>query len=87
MDWHRANETFVAELSDGSSVRVVKGDTFPDGHELVKRDKAATGMLFKPLDTGDDDAAADTSNGDTAKPAAKAAAAPKTAAPRSTAKA
>jgi hypothetical protein len=85
MDWHKAQETFVAEMKDGSSVRVVKGDTFPDGHELVKRDKAATGMLFRPLDTGNsDEAVQDTGADETAKPAAKAA--PKAAVPRGTAK-
>ena len=85
MQWHKAQETFVAELGDGSSVRVVKGDTFPDGHELVRRDQDGTGTLFRPLDTGDDETAQDTGEGDNARPAAKAAA-PKAAASRRTAK-
>jgi hypothetical protein len=86
MEWHRAQETFVAEMGDGSSVRVVKGDTFPAGHELVRRDMAGTGMLFRPLDTGDDEAAKDTGAGDTAKPAAKAPAPKAAPPPRVTAK-
>jgi hypothetical protein len=50
----QAQETFVADLDDGTSVRVVKGEVLPDKHELVKRDAAGSGMLFKPLELDDD---------------------------------
>lgn len=50
----QAQETFVADLDDGTSVRVVKGEVLPDKHELVKRDAAGSGMLFKPLAPDDD---------------------------------
>jgi len=46
---HQAQETFVAELKDGSTVRVQRGEVFADGHEVVKLD-AGRGLLFKPLD-------------------------------------
>jgi hypothetical protein len=49
----QAQETFVADLADGTSVRVVKGEILHDRHELVKRDQAGTGMLFRPLDMGE----------------------------------
>jgi hypothetical protein len=50
--YHRAQDTFVADLKDGTSVRVVKGEVLPEGHELVKRDIAGAGVLFRPLDDG-----------------------------------
>jgi hypothetical protein len=53
--YHRAQDTFVADLEDGTSVRVVKGEVLPEGHELVRRDAAGTGQLFRPLDTGEDE--------------------------------
>jgi hypothetical protein len=63
--YHRAQDTFVADLKDGTSIRVVKGDVLPEGHELVKRDldaaaaaaKASTDRvpLFRPLDSGEED--------------------------------
>jgi len=56
--YHRAQDTFVADLEDGTAVRVVKGEVLPEGHELVKRDMAGTGQLFKPLDTGEEEAPA-----------------------------
>lgn len=58
MKYHRAQDTFVADLKDGTSVRVVKGEVLPEGHELVKRDAAGSGQLFRPLDTGEDEAPA-----------------------------
>jgi hypothetical protein len=91
MEWHRAQETFVAELANGSSVRVVIGDTLPASNELVQRDMAGTGRLFRLLDTGSDEAAGDAGAvkdagaAEAAKPAAKAPA-PKAAAPRVTGK-
>jgi hypothetical protein len=67
MDWYRAKDTFTADLSDHTTVRVVKGDPFPGNHELVKRDldaaaaatKAGTDRapLFVKLDTGEDEPA------------------------------
>ena len=51
---YQARETFVAELKDGSPLLVAKGSILHEGHELVKRDKAGSGLLFAPLDTGDD---------------------------------
>lgn len=58
MRYHRAQDTFVADLADGTSVRVTKGEVLPEGHELVKRDQAGTGQLFRPLDTGEEETAA-----------------------------
>lgn len=67
MQWFRAQDTFTADLSDHTTVRVVKGDPFPDSHELVKRDKDAAAAarkagidrvdLFKLMDTGEEEAA------------------------------
>lgn len=57
MKYHRAQDTFVADLKDGTSVRVVKGDVLPEGHELVKRDQAGAGHLFRPLDSGEEEPA------------------------------
>jgi hypothetical protein len=52
--WMKAMDTFVAQLKDGSQVFVSKGDTLPDSHELVKRDQAGGGLLFRALDTGEE---------------------------------
>jgi hypothetical protein len=60
----QAQDTFVAELASGP-LFVAKGQVFADGHEVVKLD-GGRGLLFKPLDLGDDD-----------KPAAKRPAAAK----------
>lgn len=57
MRYHRAQDTFVADLKDGTSIRVVKGDVLPEGHELVKRDQAGAGQLFRPLDETPEDPA------------------------------
>jgi hypothetical protein len=56
MQWHQSQDSFVAELGDGSQLRVMKGDLLPAGHELVRRDADCSGTLFRPLDVGDDDA-------------------------------
>jgi hypothetical protein len=48
----QAQQTFHAILEDGSRLFVTKGEVFPDGHELVKRDDGA-GVLFKELDLGE----------------------------------
>jgi hypothetical protein len=43
----QAQDTFVADLDDGTQVRVVKGDYLPDSHPLVKRDRDGSGSLFR----------------------------------------
>jgi hypothetical protein len=65
---HQAQDTFTAQLKDGSSLRVSKGEVFADSHEVVKLD-GGRGLLFKPLDFGEDEKPP-------AKSAAKAEAAP-----------
>lgn len=50
----QAQDTFVAELEDGSTKFVAKGEVFADAHELVKRDQAGTGQLFRRLDLGEE---------------------------------
>jgi hypothetical protein len=52
VQYHRAQDTFIADLEDGTSVRVAKGEVLPESHELVKRDLAGSGTLFRPLDDG-----------------------------------
>jgi hypothetical protein len=64
----QAQDTFVAEI-DGTPVRVGKGEVLPDSHPLVRLDQAGAGVLFKPLDMGED----------TPKPAAEATRVPKAA--------
>ena len=61
----QAQETFVAELK-GGPLLVQKGQVFADRHEVVQLD-AGRGVLFRPLDLGDEEAP---------KSAAKARAAP-----------
>ena len=56
MRYHRAQDTFVADLKDGTSVRVVKGEVLPEGHELVKRDMDGSGSLFRPLEGEEEEA-------------------------------
>lgn len=51
----QAQDTFVAEMSDGSQVRVVKGEFLPEGHELVKRDQSGSGMLFRQVYLAEDE--------------------------------
>ena len=50
-----AQDTFVAELKAGP-LFVAKGAVFADGHEVVKLD-AGRGILFKPLDLGEEEPA------------------------------
>ncbi len=55
---HQAQHNFVAQLADGSSLAVHKGQYLPDGHELVKRDQnpdQGSGVLFKHVDLGEDE--------------------------------
>lgn len=51
-------DTFIAVLDDGTERFVTKGEIFPDSHELVKRDQAGTGQLFRTVDLGEDEAPA-----------------------------
>lgn len=51
---HQAMDSFVAALEDGSEVRVMKGEVLPDRHELVLRDQAGSGTLFRALDLDDE---------------------------------
>ena len=63
---YQAIESFSAEFADGRPAQmVVKGEIFPDGHELVRRDwdpaQGATangrqpGQLFKRLNLGEEE--------------------------------
>ena len=54
--WMKAQDTFVAQLADGSQRFVTKGETLPASHELVKRD-AGSGVLFRPLDADEEEEA------------------------------
>ena len=49
----QAQDTFVAELP-GGPLYVQKGQVYADGHAVVKLD-GGRGMLFKPLDLGEED--------------------------------
>jgi hypothetical protein len=51
----QAQDTFVAVLGDGTERFVAKGEVLPDGHELVKRDQAGSGTLFRKLDLGEEE--------------------------------
>lgn len=59
---YQAIQSFSAEFGDGRpSLSVNKGEIFPDGHELVRRDMdtgggRAPGQLFKRLDLGEEEA-------------------------------
>lgn len=50
----QATDTFVAVLAGGGERLVVKGEVFPDTHELVKRDAQGSGQLFRDLDLGEE---------------------------------
>jgi hypothetical protein len=47
-----AQDTFVAETTEGAPLMVAKGAAFPDNHPLVRLDQAGAGVLFKPMDEG-----------------------------------
>jgi hypothetical protein len=51
----QAQDTFVAQMDDGSQVRVAKGEFLPEGHELVRRDQACGGLLFRQVYLADDE--------------------------------
>lgn len=48
-------DSFVAELANGSEVRVMKGEILPDRHELVQRDLAGSRTLFRKLNLEDEE--------------------------------
>ena len=53
---HIAQDTFTAQLPDGSFKHVTKGDWLHDDDELVRRDqdpKQGSGVLFRKADTGE----------------------------------
>lgn len=52
---HRAQDTFVATLPDGTMRRVSKGDILADNDEMVKHDQAGDGVLFTKLNFGEDE--------------------------------
>ena len=58
---YQAIQSFSAAFGDGRpDVPVTKGEVFPDGHELVRRDLDTAGgrqagQLFKKLDLGEDE--------------------------------
>jgi hypothetical protein len=52
---HRAQDTFVATLPDGTMRRVSKGDILADNDELVKHDQSDGGVLFTKLNFGEED--------------------------------
>jgi hypothetical protein len=51
----QAQDTFVITLPDGTMRRITKGEVLSDRDDVVKRDQAGAGVLFKPLDLGDDE--------------------------------
>ena len=53
MAMFQARDTFVAELKDGSSRLVQKGEALHESHELVRLDQAGSGTLFARMDTGE----------------------------------
>ena len=58
---YQAIQSFSAEFGDGRPAQSVnKGEIFPDGHELVRRDAdtsdgRAPWQLFQKLDLGDEE--------------------------------
>ena len=61
---YQAIQSFSAEFADGRPAQQVsRGEVFPDGHELVRRDLDDSGgrqpgQLFKRLDLGEEEPAA-----------------------------
>ena len=57
---YQAIQSFSAEFADGRpGYPVQRGEVFPDGHELVRRDADTSGgrepwQLFKKLDLGEE---------------------------------
>jgi hypothetical protein len=54
---HRAQDTFVATLPDGTMRRVNKGDILADNDEMVKHDQAGDGVLFTRMNFAEDEPA------------------------------
>jgi hypothetical protein len=58
---YQAIQSFSAEFGDGRPAQAVnKGEIFPDGHELVRRDLDESGgrqpgQLFKKLNLGEEE--------------------------------
>ena len=58
---YQAVQSFHAEFADGRpGYPVARGEVFPDGHELVRRDADDSGgrqqgQLFKKLDLGEEE--------------------------------
>ena len=79
MEWFTAQDTFVADLADGSSMRVSKGHQLPAVHELVMRDqdpKTGGGQLFVHAYNTDDEKPAPKSDAKADAPAKAAVKAP-----------
>lgn len=76
---YQAIQSFSAEFGDGRpALAVSKGEVFPDGHELVRRDLDEAGgrqpgQLFKKLDLGEEPAAPQEAPKAAARPAPRAA--------------
>ena len=45
----QAQDTFVAQMDDGTERLVTRGEVLPDSHELVRRDAKGGAGLFRPL--------------------------------------
>lgn len=60
---HRAQDTFVATMPDGTMRRVNKGDILADNDEMVKHDQAGDGVLFTKMNFGEDDESAPKTRG------------------------
>ena len=41
----QAQDTFVADLDDGTPILVTRGEVFPDNHALVKLDRLGRGAV------------------------------------------
>lgn len=75
---YQAIQSFSAEFGDGRPAQQVnKGELFPDGHELVRRDADDSGgrmpwQLFKRLDLGEEPPPKSEAKAEAAPAAAKA---------------
>ena len=79
MEWLQAQDTFVADLADGTPKRVQRGDHLPANHELVLRDqdpKTGGGQLFVHAYNTDDEKPAPKSDAKADAPAKAAVKAP-----------
>lgn len=75
---YQAIQSFSAEFGDGRPAQQVnKGEIFPDGHELVRRDADTSDgrqpwQLFKVLDLGEEEAPPNPAKAPSARRAAAA---------------